>query len=145
MIDTLKLYGGRVLPLEFKIYGNKLSDDQKLVHAALRTDGDRLLDLLLGGRRDSQSEWLDVGMVSLDTETGEHMSDKRLIDCPWCRNPESDRGIGFEDRTVIDTTYRAWFGECECGARGPHGDTPKEAVKLYNEWRHRRCRDERRG
>lgn len=37
--DFLVVYGGRVLPLEFKIYGNKLSEDQKEVHAQLARTG----------------------------------------------------------------------------------------------------------
>jgi hypothetical protein len=42
--DFIVIYGGRALLLEFKIYGNKLSDNQKAVHAQLaRTATDVLV------------------------------------------------------------------------------------------------------
>lgn len=58
----------------------------------------------------------------------------KLENCPWCRNPESDRDVMFEDLTVFGETYRAWFGECECGARGPHADSAELAIIEYNAW-----------
>ena len=62
------------------------------------------------------------------------MKHKELIVCPWCRNPECDSRIAFEDRTVMETTYRIWFGECECGAHGPHTESPEAAVAAFNSW-----------
>jgi hypothetical protein len=59
-----------------------------------------------------------------------------LIDCPWCQNPESDRRIAFEDRTdQWGDPYRTFFGECECGAHGPHAATVEEAMIAYNSWK----------
>jgi hypothetical protein len=57
---------------------------------------------------------------------------KKMEICPWCRNPEGERGIGSEDRTVMGSKYKVFFGECECGARGPHADSADQAEDEWN-------------
>jgi hypothetical protein len=55
-----------------------------------------------------------------------------LIPCPWCAN-EGERGIASAER--FDPWGEAtivWFGECECGARGPSAEGPGEAEELWN-------------
>jgi hypothetical protein len=41
--DTLLVYGGMVLMMEFKLYGNKLSQAQKEVHAQLDRSGTNVI------------------------------------------------------------------------------------------------------
>ena len=56
-----------------------------------------------------------------------------LIPCPWCNN-DGERGIASDNR--VDPWGKVtivWFGECECGARGPHGESPGEAQELWNQ------------
>jgi hypothetical protein len=59
----------------------------------------------------------------------------KLTICPWCRNYESERGIRSEKRTnSFGDVDEVWFGECECGARGPHAEDESQAIIEWNKW-----------
>ncbi len=55
--------------------------------------------------------------------------------CPWCRNETSERRAKSEQQTdSFGEVSIVWFGECECGARGPHAENQEQAIIEYNSW-----------
>ena len=50
-----------------------------------------------------------------------------LIPCPWCKTNEG-AALGYIGQPAV-----AWSVSCICcGAEGPRGDTPSEAMRLWS-------------
>ncbi len=59
----------------------------------------------------------------------------RLEPCPWgCALDENEINIRTDKYTICmsDKVYKSYAVSCSCGAQGPHGDTPEEAIELWN-------------
>ena len=59
--------------------------------------------------------------------------DVRMRVCPWCRSGEAERGIRSVQSQFWAGHYH-WFGECECGARGPYAENEEEALRVWNDY-----------
>lgn len=57
--------------------------------------------------------------------------DRRMRVCPWCRNEMAERGVCSEQSKFWAGHFH-WFGNCECGARGPQADSEEEARREWN-------------
>lgn len=62
------------------------------------------------------------------------METRKINPCPFCHqsHPEELR-IGKEELPVVGDIYATvYFAACSCGAQGPHGETPEEALERWN-------------